>query len=219
MFSLICAWTNSWANNWDVGDLRCHRAHYDIIVMAPRQILLKYIDIRKSCPLTPYICFTYNHSTPFVALYDIQCGILNLHSSMVSFIYYSIRTRVVFDKEMYSGMLANTMSWQGTMAKVYSCHNSRTFFWHKQICELLSNACMLLVPSCFFVHVPDNKTALTTDEYQCTFFQRNDITNTHHHNAAKEHTLWSVSSICAVWCLTYLSVLVPWQRMTAKCQW
>ena len=33
MISLICAWTNSWINNWDTGDLRCHRAHYDITVM------------------------------------------------------------------------------------------------------------------------------------------------------------------------------------------
>ena len=31
MFSLICAWTN--ANNRDAGDLRRHRAHYDVIVM------------------------------------------------------------------------------------------------------------------------------------------------------------------------------------------
>ena len=33
MFSLICAWTNSWANNGDAGDLRRHRAHYDVTVM------------------------------------------------------------------------------------------------------------------------------------------------------------------------------------------
>ena len=33
MFSLICAWTNSWANNGDTSDLRCHRAHYDVTVM------------------------------------------------------------------------------------------------------------------------------------------------------------------------------------------
>ena len=33
MFSLIWAWTNSWANNGDAGDLRHHRAHYDVIVM------------------------------------------------------------------------------------------------------------------------------------------------------------------------------------------
>ena len=33
MFSLICTWTNDWANNWEAGDLRRYRAHYDIIVM------------------------------------------------------------------------------------------------------------------------------------------------------------------------------------------
>ena len=33
MFSLICVWTNSWANNEDAGDLRRHRAHYDVIVI------------------------------------------------------------------------------------------------------------------------------------------------------------------------------------------
>ena len=33
MFSLICAWTNGWVNNREAGDLRRHRAHYDIIVM------------------------------------------------------------------------------------------------------------------------------------------------------------------------------------------
>ena len=34
MFSLICARTNSWVNNRDAGDLRRHRAHYDVPVMA-----------------------------------------------------------------------------------------------------------------------------------------------------------------------------------------
>ena len=33
MFSLICAWTNGSASNRDVGDLRRHRAHYDVNVM------------------------------------------------------------------------------------------------------------------------------------------------------------------------------------------
>ena len=30
IFSLICAWTNSLANNRDTGDLRRHCAHYDV---------------------------------------------------------------------------------------------------------------------------------------------------------------------------------------------
>ena len=33
MFSLICAWTNVWVNHWNAGDLRCHHAHYLVIVM------------------------------------------------------------------------------------------------------------------------------------------------------------------------------------------
>ena len=33
MFTLICAWTKSWANNWDAGDMKRHGAHYDVIVM------------------------------------------------------------------------------------------------------------------------------------------------------------------------------------------
>ena len=32
MFSLICARTNGWVNNQDAGDLRRHRAHYDVTV-------------------------------------------------------------------------------------------------------------------------------------------------------------------------------------------
>ena len=33
MFSLNWAWTNAWANSRDAGDLRRHRAHYDVSVM------------------------------------------------------------------------------------------------------------------------------------------------------------------------------------------
>ena len=41
MFSLVCAWTNSWANNGDTGDLRYHHAHYDVSAMmwAPTSLL------------------------------------------------------------------------------------------------------------------------------------------------------------------------------------
>ena len=33
MFSLICAWITACANNREAGDLRRHRAHYDVTVM------------------------------------------------------------------------------------------------------------------------------------------------------------------------------------------
>ena len=41
MLSLICAWINRWVNNREAGDLRLHRAHYDINAM-----LLWCIDSR-----------------------------------------------------------------------------------------------------------------------------------------------------------------------------
>ena len=34
IFSLICVWINGWVNNSEAGDLRRHRAHFDVIVMA-----------------------------------------------------------------------------------------------------------------------------------------------------------------------------------------
>ena len=33
MFTLICARINGWVNNREAGDLRRHRAHFDVIVM------------------------------------------------------------------------------------------------------------------------------------------------------------------------------------------
>ena len=33
MFSLICAWIKAWVKNREAGNLRHHRAHYDVIVM------------------------------------------------------------------------------------------------------------------------------------------------------------------------------------------
>ena len=37
MFDLICTWINDWVNNREAGELRCHRPHYDAIVMQIRE--------------------------------------------------------------------------------------------------------------------------------------------------------------------------------------
>ena len=34
VFFSICAWINGWVNSGEAGDLRCHRAHYDVTVMS-----------------------------------------------------------------------------------------------------------------------------------------------------------------------------------------
>ena len=51
MFSLICAWINGSVNNREAGDLRRHRAHYDVIVMVCWQCC------RVCCAGRPMECF------------------------------------------------------------------------------------------------------------------------------------------------------------------
>ena len=45
MFSLICAWINAWVHNREAGDLRRHRAHYDVIVME----ILVWTSVSRDC--------------------------------------------------------------------------------------------------------------------------------------------------------------------------
>ena len=45
-FSLLSVWTNDWVNKWDAGDLRCHRAHYDVTVIS--------VQAAKVCTVTPH---------------------------------------------------------------------------------------------------------------------------------------------------------------------
>ena len=68
----ICAWINGWVNNRDNGDLRHHRAHYDVIVMCFVSLcatVIIYILIIRSgsdyCNTCPYwwktnYCMIYN---------------------------------------------------------------------------------------------------------------------------------------------------------------
>ena len=55
MFSFICAWINGWVNNREAGDLRHHRAHYDVIVMcgyggyeAHSSMILKFFNLSRA---------------------------------------------------------------------------------------------------------------------------------------------------------------------------
>ena len=53
VFCLICAWINAWVNNRGAGDLRCHGAHYDVIVMIPVHIPGVYNLIRSNTVIFP----------------------------------------------------------------------------------------------------------------------------------------------------------------------
>ena len=51
MFSLICAWINGWANNREAGDLRCHRAHFDVSVMCTKALPESVLIYHKWVPV------------------------------------------------------------------------------------------------------------------------------------------------------------------------
>ena len=53
MFSLICAWINSWVNNREAGDFGRHRAHYDVIAMWCT------FSISKQKSLPPFVFFMF----------------------------------------------------------------------------------------------------------------------------------------------------------------
>ena len=62
MFSVICAWTNGWANTRYTGDLRRHRAHYDVTAMVSMPItrpipnITDNITLHHGSKLSPVIC-------------------------------------------------------------------------------------------------------------------------------------------------------------------
>ena len=67
LFSLICAWTNGWANNRDAGDLRRNRAHYDVTAMSSTGGC--HNDNRR-CQRLWYIC--YQEYSRFSVAFVIQ---------------------------------------------------------------------------------------------------------------------------------------------------
>ena len=56
-FSLICAWTNSWINNRNAGDLRRQRAHHDVTLMFIVNSNIHSVFTAHYCLVYPY----YNH--------------------------------------------------------------------------------------------------------------------------------------------------------------
>ena len=48
MFSLICSQINCWVNNGEAGDLRRHRAHYDVTVMQQPEVCLQCSELTAS---------------------------------------------------------------------------------------------------------------------------------------------------------------------------
>ena len=63
MFSLICARINGWVNNREAGDLRRHRAHYDVNVMES-SVTFKWQSYNRNKNLSKYILKNIDYYTP-----------------------------------------------------------------------------------------------------------------------------------------------------------
>ena len=70
MFSLICPWTNGWANNRYARELWRHRAHYDVTVMSPDcsgynpwwlELSALAIELLQSCAKSSILSLKYSH--------------------------------------------------------------------------------------------------------------------------------------------------------------
>ena len=69
-FSLICVWINGWVNNREAGDLRRHRAHYDVIVMGSGWIFTQWygdnaneLNFKPNLNLETIYCAPISHQT------------------------------------------------------------------------------------------------------------------------------------------------------------
>ena len=98
----ICAWINGWVNNHEAGDLRRHRAHYDVIVMNSTSIIQTAFSMR---------CL----ATSRIKIYDKAWG---------WDVYVFLKLELTFHSQIYSPHLLKI---DGKMTSVV-CGNSRVYF-------------------------------------------------------------------------------------------
>ena len=72
MFLWSAPWINGWANNREAGDLRRHRAHYDVIVMGNVQ----YLRWRYLTSICEYVRYVNKIEYIYIYIY-ISCSLRN----------------------------------------------------------------------------------------------------------------------------------------------
>ena len=107
MFSLICVWINGCVDNREAGDLRRHRAHYDVIVMMVLFWYEQKLFLRLPYPLCPLSIYGWARSQPTnqdVTSFFSRCAILHrAHGQKTDPAYLPVPcwiTRLVYDDVM-----------------------------------------------------------------------------------------------------------------------
>ena len=120
MFSLICAWINDWVNNREAGDLRRHRAHFDVIVMSPW--LWKTADWSMSSmrQLSPAYAM-------YVSIVEQKCKVLSIQSDPAC-----VRFTLPCWKQDILGKL-DPVGARPSAVKVFIMWGNRTCVFHREV--------------------------------------------------------------------------------------
>ena len=98
MFSLICAWTNVWANRRDAGELRRHRHHCDVTVMLNKTLHVTGAGVSMWLHLM-YVCYGVNVMT--------HCSKITMHAFWQSIAFFALT--IVFYGVLYKKISKNCL--------------------------------------------------------------------------------------------------------------
>ena len=91
IFSLNCAWINGWVNNGEAGDLKCHRAYYDVIL----------IVVARSSVLNHWGIVTRDDAVVFGQNWFRQWGVASYEPSLDHQERISIKFSSTYDHVLY----------------------------------------------------------------------------------------------------------------------
>ena len=114
MFSLICAWISGWVNNGEAGDLRRHRAHYNVAVMIASNCLNQCIHNQQD-PISREM---------FKILATKMC-VWNLHICLMTTIHYLNHYWLIIKDILciHPRAILISCSWYGSIASLRWRHN------------------------------------------------------------------------------------------------
>ena len=120
IFSLICIWINTWVNNREAGNLRRHRAHYDVIVMIWQELTecwdehSSQLNIKFRAVVQPHwkfvksFCFHLcSWLVELVEPYNFGC---DLAFDMVKYFAFNLPIVYMGTECSYTGLFANIYS-------------------------------------------------------------------------------------------------------------
>ena len=168
MFSLIYAWTIGWVKNQYAGDLRRHRAHYDVTVLWGGNDIWKTLEFFTTLPWAwgfwtgyglCYISLQLSYSEQYCVINIVQEGIWStLYRSMLYLAFCSIESYVIYEgvddncRIQYSFGMQYTTSWGSFMWIIFSSiYISLDFHPHAK--QMLMNATRYGFISYLFVFV------------------------------------------------------------------